>query len=100
MGKKSQPNPAERTEAVLRLLRREEPAAKLARRHGASEQTLYRWRDGFITAGKTDPGSGSNGNGRDRQVQQYERELATRDRIIGELTVANRVFKKLYSAQA
>jgi hypothetical protein len=30
--------------AVLALLRREEPAAQLARRFGVSEQTLYRWR--------------------------------------------------------
>ncbi|MHC4406136.1 MAG: helix-turn-helix domain-containing protein [Planctomycetota bacterium] len=29
---------------MLALLRREEPAAQLARRFGVSEQTLYRWR--------------------------------------------------------
>ena len=42
MGKRSELTPAQRCEAVLSLLRREEAAAKLARRLGVSEQTLYR----------------------------------------------------------
>jgi transposase-like protein len=100
MGKRSQLSSAERTEVVLQLLRREEPASKLSRRHGISEQTLYRWRDEFIAAGKAGLGSGSNGQGQQRQVQQYERELAARDQVIGELTVANRVLKKLSGASS
>ena len=38
----------ERAEIVLALLRREEPASVLARRHRVSENTLYRWREEFI----------------------------------------------------
>ena len=30
-----------------------------------------------------------------KRVQELERELATRDQVIGELTIANRIFKKL-----
>ena len=52
MGKRSELSVAQRREAVLALLRREEPAAKLARRFGVSEQTLHRWRDEFLTAGE------------------------------------------------
>ena len=95
MGKKSTLSPSERTEVVLQLLRREEPAAQLARRNGISEQTLYRWRDEFIAGGKAKMGSDNNGPDQARQAQQHERELAARDQVIGELTVANRVLKKL-----
>ena len=52
MGAKSKLSVSERREIVLSLLRREEPATILARRHGISQNTLYRWRDDFITAGE------------------------------------------------
>ena len=52
MGKRSSLSPAERSRLVLSLLRKEEPASRIARRAGISEQTLYRWRDDFINAGK------------------------------------------------
>lgn len=52
MGSKSRLNATERREAVLSLLRRQEPAKVLARRHGISENTLYRWRDEFVTGGE------------------------------------------------
>ena len=47
MPKRSELSVEQRREAVLALLRREEPAVQLARRFGVSEQTLYRWRDEF-----------------------------------------------------
>jgi transposase-like protein len=47
MGRRSDLTVSQRREAVLMLLRREEPAARLARRFGVSEHTLYRWRDEF-----------------------------------------------------
>ena len=40
MGKRSNVPAAQRTEAVLSLLRKEEPASRIARRYGVSEQTL------------------------------------------------------------
>ncbi len=52
MGKRSQLPLAEREEVVLRLLRKEEPLAALSRRYQVSEQTLYRWRDEFLTGGR------------------------------------------------
>ena len=54
MGKRSELSVAQRREAVLALLRREEPAGKLARRFGVSEQTLHRWRDDFLSGGFAD----------------------------------------------
>ena len=42
MGKRSGLTGEQRTQLVLRLMSKEEPAAQIARRAGISEQTLYR----------------------------------------------------------
>lgn len=96
MGRRSELGIAQRTEAVLALLRREEPGIRIARRFGVSEQTLYRWRDQFLDAGKAGLAA-ANGqrDPRDRRITQLEQDLAERDRVVGELTIANRVLKKL-----
>ena len=96
MGRKSKLDDSQKQEVVLKLLRREEPAAALARRYGITETTLYRWRDDFIAGGK---GALSNGKVKDggssRQVEELQRELAERERVIEEQSIAIRVFKKL-----
>jgi len=95
MGKKSELKGSDRREVVLLLLRREEPAAVLARRYGISEQTLYRWRDEFLAAGEAALTQAKSGaDPRNRQVEELKRELAQRDQVIGELTIANRLLKK------
>jgi transposase len=95
MGKKSELGGSDRRDVVLMLLRREEPAAVLARRYGVSEQTLYRWRDEFLAAGEAALLGGRNGaDPRKRQIEELKRELARRDQVIGELTIANRLLKK------
>ena len=93
MGKKSTLPGAQRREAVLMLLRREEPGAVLARRFEVSEPTLYRWRDDFLRAGEAAL-CGGHGTGPSRRLQELERQVAERDRVIGELTIANRILKK------
>lgn len=81
-------------EAVLRLLRREEPAAKIARRYHISEQTLYRYRDAFLEAGELGLQGGAPGKAEREQIAELKRQLAERDQVIGELTVVNRILKK------
>jgi transposase len=97
MGKRSDVPVNDRRQAVLSLLRREEPAAVIARRCGVAEATLYRWRDDFLAAGEAALAGGTqNGSStRDRQVADLERQIESRDQVIGELTIANRVLKKL-----
>jgi len=97
MGKRSDVPVTERREAVLSFLRREEPGAVIARRYGVAEATLYRWRDDFLAAGEAAlAGSTRDGiSSRDRQVAELERQIESRDQVIGELTIANRVLKKL-----
>ena len=95
MSKKSKLSVAKRREVVLRMLRREEPVAALARRYGVSETALYRWRDLFLQGGEGALGDGKAGSDpQSRQIQELQRALAERDRVIGELTIANRILKK------
>ena len=95
MGKRSELTPPQRRDVVLALLRREEPAGKLARRNGVSEQTLYRWRDEFLAGGEAALASGKGGaDPRDREIRELKKEVEGRDQVIGELTIANRILKK------
>jgi len=95
MAKKSKLSVAKRREAVLSLLRREEPATVLARRYGIAEGTLYRWRDEFVAAGEA---ALAHGRGKAdptiRRCKELEGQLEERDRVIGELTIVNRILKK------
>ena len=96
MGKPSNLTIEQRTEAALSLIRREEPAGKIARRYGISEPTLYRYRDLFLEGGKAGVASGAGkADSRDKKIERLEKDLEQRDQVIGELTIANRVFKKL-----
>ncbi|MGH8614854.1 MAG: helix-turn-helix domain-containing protein [Gammaproteobacteria bacterium] len=85
----------ERARLVVRMLSKEEPAVQIARRAGIAEQTLYRWRDEFISAGT----QALNGVGAEKaQAKERARltaQLTERDQVIGELTIANRILKKL-----
>jgi transposase-like protein len=100
MGKRSELDVAGRREAVLALWRREEAGTVLARRYGVSEQTLYRWRDEFLAGGEAALASGRGGSdARDRQIEALRQEVARRDQVIGELTIANRILKKTSDGQ-
>ena len=96
MGRKSELSPAQRREVVLMMLRKEEPVAMLARRYGVSETTLHRWRDEFLQAGEAALafGRGKQAGAQAAQIQQLQKDIAERERVIGELTVANRILKK------
>ena len=93
MPKQCNKSTAQRMELVLRLLRKEAPASQLAREAGVSENTLYRWRDQFLEGGRSQLGGKSKSPS--GELATLKRELAERDQVIGELTIANRVLKKL-----
>ena len=96
MPKRSELTVELRREAVLALLRREEPAALLARRYGISEQSLYRWRDEFIAGGEQALAKGKNGSdARDQEIRALKAELQERTLTLGELAAANRILKKV-----
>ena len=94
MPRNSRHDARQKADLVLQLLRKEAPASQIARAGGISEPTLYRWRDEFMEGGLNGLSSG-NSQDLERERRRHESELAERDRVIGELTVANRVLKKL-----
>lgn len=96
MGRKSELPVAQREEAVLSLLRKEEPVAALSRRYQVSEQTLYRWRDEFLAGGRARLSQGDReAEAAQRRIAKLEQELARRAQVIGELSIANGILKKL-----
>ncbi len=95
MAGKSKLDVNQRMEAVLSLIRREEPAKIIARRYQVSENTLYQWRERFLENGKAGlKNNYKRNNHNDREIKQLKKEIAERDRVIGELTIANRILKK------
>jgi transposase len=99
MPRPSQLDVEQRMQAVMALLRREEPAGKIARRLGVSEPTLYRWRDQFLDGAKAGLNAGrGKTDDRDRQIEQLHRQVAERDRFIGEQAIALRVLKKVQAS--
>ena len=95
MAKKNGLSAEKRTELVLAVLRKEDTVANLARRYGVSEQSVYRWREEFVDGGKQRLSSGKGKDASMREMSQLKRELGERDQLIGEITVANRILKKL-----
>jgi transposase len=95
MGKKSTLSTEQRAQLVVRMLSKEEPAAQIARRAGISEQTLYRWRDDFLDGGKEALNGRGTKSEQAKAVERLKAELAERDQVIGEITIANRILKKL-----
>jgi transposase-like protein len=95
MARKSEVSVEKRLQAVLSLIRREEPAHLIARRYGISENSLYRWRDQFLVGVKSGMLVGNRKQDpRQKQIASLKEQLGERDRVIGELTIANRVLKK------
>jgi transposase-like protein len=95
MPKHSPHSPEQRAEIVLAHLRNEEPATVLCRRHNISDSTLARWREEFLAGGTAALGSGKCvQNAQTRRIEELEHDLAGRDQVIGELTIANRILKK------
>ncbi len=95
MAQKSNLTVKERKQAVLRVLRREEAVAKIARRYGISVQTLNRWVEAFTENGEEGLKDKRRAGAEQAKIKELERQLAKRDQIIGELTVANRILKKI-----
>lgn len=99
MGRPRKLSNSERREAVLSLLRSEETAEAIGRRLGISAATVGRWRDDFLAGGEAAL-AGGQADPRDQKIARLEREIADRDQVIGEYTIANRILKKLSDASA
>ena len=63
-------------------------------RGGVGEQTLYRWHDDFISDGQGALNGKDPESGMQAELKRKETQLAEWDKLIGELTVTNRIIKK------
>jgi transposase len=92
MGRRSDLPVDARMTAVLAVLKGEESLEAVARRHGISSQTLVRWKQEFLEAGRDRlRGKGIVASQREKEL---EAEVRKRDQLIGELVVANELLKK------
>lgn len=94
MGRPSNIPPGQRTELVLAVLRGTEKLEVLGRRHQVSTNTLRKWRDEFVAAGQERLSGRGDTVTIETECKQLKRELAERELIIGELTVAHRFLQK------
>ncbi len=94
MARHSHLPPAQRVDLVLAVLRGTEKLEVLARRHQVSANTLRRWRDEFVAAGRDRLTGQGDAAAAALENQRLAKELAERELIIGEITVANRFLQK------
>ena len=95
MGRQSEMDVGQRVELVLMMLRKEEPITTLARRYSVSETTLHRWREDFLAGGQATLADrrSKKADGQAAEIARLKMELARRDQVIGEYTIANRILK-------
>ena len=92
MGRKKGLSDEQRRRWALSAVRREDSMVSLSREAGVTEQTLYRWRDLFIEGGCERLSGGVSPER--KEIERLKKELAERDQVIGEQTIAIRVLKK------
>ena len=86
-------SPETKYEAVMELLSGRESASVIARRYNMSEQSLRNAKEQFLSGAK-DALSSKSDKSHKKQLATLEKELAERDQVIGEITIANRILKK------
>ncbi len=94
MGRKSEVSPAERREIVLKVLRKEESTAALARKHGVAEASIYRWYEQFLAAGLDGLKPRAAGSGASAEVDRLQAEVGDLKISLAEYSIANRILKK------
>jgi transposase len=81
----------EKTAIVLALVRGEATAAELCRRHGMSENTLYKWRDRFLAAGQQ---ALANGRARQSATSALKQENQALKEALADAVLRNELLKK------
>ena len=85
MPRRSELTAPQRRDAVLALLRKEEPAAQLARRLGVSEPTLHRWRNQY----------GGLKQDEAKHLKELEAENARLKRLVAELALDKQMLQEV-----
>ena len=87
-------NPQDKARIVMEFINTSISAAELCRKHNISPTTFQDWKDRFLQGGKD---ALLNKGGR---IKNHVKEVENLKRIIGEITVANDVLKKLWREQS
>ena len=94
MGKKAEISADERREIVLKMLRKEESTASLARKHGVAEASIYRWHDQFLSGGLDGLKPKSLASGTNSEIQRLQNENNELKIALAEYSIANKILKK------
>ena len=95
---KNHPVPVEqRVTMVMSLLSGEVALAEAARRHGVAPETLNRWRNRFVEAGRSAMGDGmpgANGRGGSVTERRQRAEIEQLKLALAEATVQLRIWQR------
>jgi transposase len=80
---------------VLEGLRGESSIAELCRREGIANNLYYRWRKDFLEAGKKRLSGDTVREANTSEVKELRRESSDLKEVVAELTLENRLLKKV-----
>lgn len=86
-------SPQEKASIVTEFFTTNISAAELCRKHNVSPTTFQDWKEKFLQGGRQALA------GKGGAVKNHAKEVENLKRIIGEITVANDILKKLWRAQ-
>ena len=85
----------EKIRIVLEGLRGEESIAELCRREGIVQNLYYRWSKDFLEAGKKRLAGDTARAATSDEVRELRREASALKEVVAELTLENRLLKKI-----
>jgi transposase len=85
----------EKIRIVVAGLRGEDSIAELCRREGISQNLYYRWSKEFLEAGKKRLAGDTAREATSEEVKSLRREAVALKEVVAELTLENRLLKKL-----
>lgn len=81
---------------VLEALRGERSRLEIAREHDITKSLLYKWERSFIENGAS---VFSNRDQLEGELQEKALQIAELERVVGQLTLENRILKKFETRQ-
>jgi transposase len=88
-------SPEEKVRIDLEGLRGEQSVSKLCRREGIAANLCYRWSKDFLEAGKKQLAGDTVREATSGEVKELRSENLELKEIVAEITLANRVLKKV-----
>jgi transposase len=88
-------SPEEKIRIVLEGLRGEQSVSELCRRAGIASNLYYRWSKDFLEAGKKQLAGDTGREATSDEVQDLRAENRELEEVVAEITLKNRVLKKV-----